>query len=301
MRPIVYGEGHPYAVPASGLGDESGIAALSTADMQAWRQQWLRPDNATLSIVGDTTLAEIMPLLEKQFADWKAPASPLPKASIPQAQLPARTHVVLIDQPGAIQANIFVSQLVPSSKDPNATVFEIANSVLGGEFSSRLNMNLREDKHWSYGSYSGARDAVGQRLWSASAAVQIDKTEESVQEMLREVVQFANGTSPASNAEVTKIQATEIRALPGAYETSEAVLGTMNGLARYGRPDDYPAKRAAVISGLTVEQVNKAAAIIEPEKLTVVVVGDLSKIKDKIAALNIGPITVLDSDGKPVK
>lgn len=301
MRPIVYGQGHPYAVPASGLGDEAGIASLTTAEMQAWRQQWLRPDIATLSIVGDASMAEILPLLEKQFADWKAPASPLPKASIPQAALPARTHVVLIDQPGAIQANIYVSQLVPSSNDENSTVFEIANSVLGGEFSSRLNMNLREDKHWSYGSYSSAREAVGQRLWNASAAVQIDKTAESVQELLREVVQFANGKAPATVAEVNKIQATEIRALPGAYETSEAVLGTMGGLTRYDRPDDYPAKRAALIAGLTDDQVNKAATIIKPDKLTVVVVGDLSKIKDKVTALNIGPVTVLDSDGKPVK
>ena len=139
--------------------------------------------------------------------------------AIAEVARPAKPRVFLIDQPGAVQANIFAGELVPSTKDAGAVKFDIANSVLGGEFSSRLNMNLREDKHWAYGAYSFSSGALGQRPWMAFAPVQIDKTAESLKEMQREISEYASGKAPATPAEVAKIQATEIRGLPGAYET----------------------------------------------------------------------------------
>lgn len=301
LRKQVYGSGHPYAVPSSGLGEESSIATLTQADMQAWHKQFLRPDNATIIVVGDTTLKEMLPKLEAAFGGLKAPATAKPSGMVPVVALPKLNRVILIDQPGAVQANILIGQLVPSSLNEDATEFEIANSVLGGEFSSRLNMNLRENKHWAYGSYSGVGGAVGQRLWTAQAAVQIDKTTESLQEMLREINTYAQGTAPATPLELDKIKATEIRSLPGSYETAGAVLGSIASNVRYNRPDDYQVRRANLISGLTLEQVNAAAKTIQPDSLTIVVVGDLSKIQDKVQALKLGPVTVLDKDGNPVK
>lgn len=301
LRQTVYGTGHPYAVASSGLGEEDSIASLTKDDMLAWHRDWIRPDNATLLVVGDTTLKEVLPKLESTFASWKAPSAAKPTVAVTPVALPKQKRVILIDQPGAVQANILIGQLVPSSRDANATQFEIANSILGGEFSSRLNMNLRENKHWAYGSYSGVGGAQGQRLWTASAAVQIDKTAESLQEMMREVTEYATGKAPAKPEELAKIQASEVRGLPGSFETANAVLGAMGGIVRYDRPDDYQAQRAALITGLNLDQVNAAAKTIQPDALTVVVVGDLSKIRDKVTALNIGPLTVLDNTGKPVK
>ena len=301
LRKEVYGSGHPYAVPSSGLGEEASIASLTQADMKAWHQQFLRPDNATIMVVGDTSLKEMLPKLEAAFGGWKAPATAKPSAKVPAVNLPTQNRVILIDQPGAIQANILIGQLVPSSMNDKATQFEIANSVLGGEFSSRLNMNLREDKHWAYGSYSGVGPAIGQRLWTASAAVQIDKTAESLQELLREIDSFAEGTAPATDKELDKIKASEIRSLPGSFETASAVLASIGSNVRFNRPDDYQKRRADLISGLTLEQVNAAAKTLKPDSLTIVVVGDLSKIKDKVMALDIGPVTVLDANGQPVK
>jgi predicted Zn-dependent peptidase len=301
LRQTIYGVGHPYAVAASGLGEEDSIASLTKDDMMAWHRDWIRPDNATLLVVGDTTLKEVLPKLESTFAGWKAPSGAKPTVAVTPVALPKQKRVILIDQPGAVQANILIGQLVPSSRDANATQFEIANAILGGEFSSRLNMNLRENKHWAYGSYSGVGGAQGQRLWTASAAVQIDKTAESLQEMMREVGEYATGKAPAKPEELAKIQASEVRGLPGSFETANAVLGALGGIVRYDRPDDYQAKRAALITGLNLDQVNAAAKTIQPDALTVVVVGDLSKIRDKVAALNIGPLTVLDNTGKPVK
>jgi predicted Zn-dependent peptidase len=301
LRKEVYGSGHPYAVPASGLGEEVSIASLTQSDMQSWHAQYLRPDNATIMVVGDTNLKQMLPKLEAAFGGWKAPAGAKPSAMVPVVALPQQNRVILIDQPGAVQANILIGQLVPSSMNDKATEFEIANSVLGGEFSSRLNMNLRENKHWAYGSYSGVGGAIGQRLWTASAAVQIDKTAESLQELMREIDTYAQGSAPATTQELDKIKASEIRSLPGSFETASAVLGSIGSNVRYSRPDDYQKRRVELISGLTLEQVNAAVRTLQPDSLTIVVVGDLSKIKDKITALNIGPVTVLDANGQPVK
>jgi zinc protease len=300
LPPLVYGEGHPYAIPFSGTGTEDSIAALTRDDLVAFHKQWVRPEGATLIVTGATTLEEILPVLEKHLGSWKGEGEAPTPVAVPAVALPAKPRVFLVDQPGAIQANVFVGQVVPSTMDPQATEFEIANSVLGGEFSSRLNMNLREDKHWAYGSYSFVQGAKGQRPWLAFAAVQIDKTAESIAELKREIADYASGKSPAKPEEVAKIQATEIRSLPGSYETARAVMGAIGGIVRFERPDDYVMQRRAKIEALTPEVVQAAAGTIQPEALTWVVVGDLSKIEAPVRALNLGEVQVVDADGKPV-
>ena len=299
VRPILYGAGHPYAAPASGTGNEAAIAALKKADLLAYVKAKLDPKQATLIVVGDTTLAEIQPKLESALAGWKS-GSGAAASKIPNVTLPTKPRVFLVDQPGAIQANILVSQLVPGSGDPGAVDLEIANAILGGEFSSRLNMNLREDKHWAYGAYSGMGDALGQRPWSASAAVQIDKTVDSIKEMKKEVERYATGNAPAKPDELTKIQNNEIRGLPGSYETAAAVMGTISDIVKYNRPDDWAAKRAERIQALTLAQVTSAASAIKPGALTWVIVGDLKKIEAGVRELKLGDVTVIDADGKPV-
>ncbi len=300
LMPALYGAGHPYAIPFSGSGDEATIAALTKADLLDWHRQQIRPDAATVIVVGDTTLPAITAQLDKHFGDWTTPASAAPAVAIPDAPLPAKTRVFLIDKPGAVQSTIVVGQLVASSKDAKALEFEIANSVLGGEFSSRLNMNLREDKHWAYGAYSGVGNAIGQRPWTASAGVQSDKTLESIKELQREIVDYATGKAPAKPEEVAKIQATEVRGLPGSYETARAVLGAISGINRYGRPDDYVVQRRARIEAMTPAQVQAAAGAIQPPALTWVIVGDLAKIETGVRALGLGEVSVVDADGKPV-
>jgi zinc protease len=293
---LLFGAGHPYAAPASGT--ETSISALKREDSVGWVKQRLRPDRATLIVVGDTSLAELQPKLEKAFAEWKPPATPAPMPNPAIVKLPVKPRVFLVDQPGASQANIWIGHVIPSSKDKSTIDFEIANAVLGGEFSSRLNMNLRETKHWAYGSYSYASGALGQRIWAASASVQIDKTVESIKELDREIREFASGKAPAKPEEVTKIQSTEVRGLPGSYETAQAVLGTISGIVLYDRPDDYPARRAARISGMKPADVHAAAKAIKPDATTWVIVGDLSKIEKPIRGLKLGVTRVIDADGK---
>jgi predicted Zn-dependent peptidase len=295
----LFGNGHPYSVLASGT--EASVAAFKRDELVEWVKQRLRPDRATLIVVGDVTLAELQPKLTAAFAEWKAPAAATPLPQLATVKLPAKPRVFLVDQPGAIQANIWAGHVVPSSKDSGAIDFEVANSVLGGEFSSRLNMNLRENKHWAYGSYSNATNALGQRIWAATAAVQIDKTIESLKELDREIREFATGKNAAKPDEIKMIQSKSVRALPGSFETAQAVLGTISNIVLYGRPDDYAAQRATRIQNLKPTDVHTAAKSIKPDGVTWIIVGDLSKIEKPIRDLKLGDVKVVDADGKVLR
>ena len=300
LPPLMYGAGHPYAIPLSGTGTEASITSLTRDDLLAFYKQWLRPDNATLIVVGDTTLAEIVPLLEKHFGDWKAPAEPLPALEIKPVALPTKPRVYLVDQPGALQATILTGQVIRSSIGLDVWNSLLANDVIGGQFSARLNMNLRENKHWAYGAYSFARGAVGQQPWIAFAPVQIDKTAESLTEMRREIGDFSSGKAPITEDELARVKANNTRSLPGGYETGGSVLGQISGMITYHRPDDYVQNKQSIINGVTLEAARAAAADIHPDSLTWVVVGDLSKIETGIRALNLGEVQVIDDDGNPV-
>ena len=191
-------------------------------------------------VVGDTTLKQIVPLLEKRFGDWKTPADAPSLPAVTAAALPTANRVYLIDQPGASQSNVYVAQLVPPSSDAGSIDFDFANGVLGGEFSSRLNMNLREDKHWAYGSYSSAGNALGQRPWFASAAVQTDKTAESIKELRCEITAFAGGQRAGHRTWRSPRSAPATRsACRAPTKPPRAVQAQVSSNLRYGRPDDY--------------------------------------------------------------
>ncbi len=301
VAPLVYGSGHPYAIPRSGTGYETDIATLSRAEMMTWYKNQVQPSNATIVVVGDTTLDEVTTKLEKYFGDWRASRNAAQGLTIQPVSLPASARVYLMDQPGAIQANIVVAQAVPSSTDKGKIDFDMANGVIGGDFTSRLNMNLREDKHWSYGARSGAQNSLGQRLWIASAPVQIDKTIDAIKEIQREVTDFATGKAATTGEELSRVQSISVRTLPGSLETAEALLGVVGDINRYGFPDDYIQIRTKRIGELTPPMVQSAAKTLQPASFTWVIVGDLAKIEAGIRALNIGDVQVIDADGKLVK
>ena len=299
LPPLLYGEGHPYAIPLTGSGTETAIASLTRDDLVAYQNSWLRPEGATVVVVGDTTLAEIVPVLNKHLGDWKGKGEAMNTAALSQVARPNAARVYLIDQPGAVQANIMAGQLMPSTRDPGAVKLEMSNDVLGGSFTSRLNMNLREDKHWSYGARTMLLGAQGQRPWIAMAPVQIDKTADSMKEMQREFAEYGSGKVPATQDEVTKVINNEVRSLPGAYETASSVMNTIGSIVRFDRPDNWVQMRNAEVQAFTPAQAAAAAKAIDPAQLVWVVVGDLSKIEAPVRALNLGEVVVLDADGKP--
>jgi len=309
LPPLLYGPHHPYAIPFTGSGEETAIAALNRDDLIAAHHHYLQPQqSATLIIIGDITLKEILPFLEQKLGDWRSQDAPKEVSNNPKfpplINAPHQRHIYLIDQPGALQANIFAAQLIPSSHHPETTAFELANDIIGGIFSSRLNMNLREDKHWSYGARSAVRPAQKQRLWIASTPVQIDKTAQAIQEVQQEIYNFASGQKPPSATELEQVRRTRIRSLPGAYETAAAVLGTLSYMVDYQQSDDYVFQRMAEIEAMIPQQVSQAAQWLEDREnnqhLLWLVIGDLKQIEAPIRALDLGEVTILDKDGKPI-
>ncbi|MET0229569.1 MAG: pitrilysin family protein [Rhodanobacteraceae bacterium] len=301
LPPLLYGEGHAYAIPFTGSGTEAAINALTTADLRAYVAERLRPDNAKLLIAGDTTLAAIIPELDKVFGDWKAPDAPLAKKNIGTVKPPAKPRVYLVDKPGAQQSLILAGVVSPSTKAPNNLEIQTMNGAFGGNFTSRLNMNLREDKHWAYGAFSFLTNAIGQRPFLLYAPVQTDKTAESAAELLRESKDVI-GPKPLTHDEVEKVKLGDVRSMPGEYQTTGSVLGALTGIVVYDRPDDYVQTLKPRIEAQTDPQVQAAAVeIIKPEALTWVIVGDLKKIEKGVRALNLGEVKVLDAEGKVVR
>jgi predicted Zn-dependent peptidase len=301
LPPLLYGKDHAYGIPFTGTGTPESIKSLTAADMESFHHDFMRPDNVRILVAGDTTLAAIVPELDRVFGDWSAPATPLPKKNIGTVAAQKAPRVFLINRSDSPQTLILAGLLAPSTKAPNYLEINTANGAFGGSFTSRLNMNLREDKHWAYGSGSFMQDAVGQRPLLMFAPVQTDKAADSAAEVRKELEAVA-GPKPLTHAEIDKIKVSRVRALPGSYETTGAVLGAISAIELYGRPDDYVQKLKQKIEAQTDESVQAAAKeIYHPEALTWVIVGDLTKIEKPVRALNLGTLQVLDADGKVVR
>jgi zinc protease len=295
---LLYGKGHPYSSPLTGSGTVESVTKITRADLVRFQQTWFHPNAATLVVVGDTTLAEMTPKLEKQFAGWKAAAVPV--KNLAKVALPAKPVVYLMDRPGAQQTMIMAGQVAPPKNNPQELPIALLNDTIGGTFGSRLNMNLREDKHWSYGSFSTVIGAKGQSPMVALAPVQTDKTKESLAEMSRELSEMAS-THPVTAAELDKNRNNRILGLPGSKETVGSVDNSIQTIVAYGFPDDYydtyVDRLKAVSPG---DMVDVAKSVLHPDSLVWVVVGDRAKIEAGVRALNIGEVRVIDADGKPV-
>ncbi|PPT92646.1 M16 family metallopeptidase [Xanthomonas theicola] len=301
LPPLLYGPRHPYGVPLTGSGTEAAIESLSASDLSAFQDAWLRPDNLRILVAGDTTLAQIIPQLDAAFGDWQPPAARRPSKTLPQVAAQPEPRVFLIHRSDAPQSLILAGLLAPSTKAPNNLAIGVANGAFGGTFTSRLNMNLREDKRWAYGANSFMLDAQGQRPFLFFAPVQTDKTAESAAEILKEAKAVV-GDKPLTADEIGKIKNQRIRALPGSFETTGAVLGALEGIVQYGRPDDYVQTLKARLEGIDQRAAEAAIKeIVVPQAMTWVIVGDLKQIEAPVRALKLGEVQVLDSDGRPVK
>jgi zinc protease len=294
---LLYGKGHAYSNPLTGSGTPADVARITREDLVKFHATWFHPNGATLLIVGDTTMAEIKPKLETLFAGWKA--AELPKKNLAKVQLQTKPSVYLIDRPGSLQSMIMAGHIGPPRNNPQEIALAVLNDNIGGTFSGRVNMNLREDKHWAYGAFSMFFDAKGQGPFIAIAPVQTDKTKESMAEMNREIKDVV-GTRPITADELQKAVSNRVLSLPGSRETIDSVSQSMGDLAIYGLPDDYYDTYEAKLKSLRTADLNDAAkSVIHPESLTWIVVGDRAKVEQGIRDLGIGPVQIIDADGNP--
>ena len=292
---LLYGADHPYSNPFTGSGTEQGVAKLTRADLQKFYETWFKPNNATLIIVGDTTLAEITPKLEKFFRAW--PQGTVPKKEIAQVKPASKSTLYLMDRPGSIQSMIFTGELAPPKNNPDEIAIEAMNNALGGSFTARINMNLREDKHWSYGAHTALVGARGQRPFIVIAPVQTDKTKESMVEIDKELRGIL-GDKPVKPDELAVAQKSMTLTLPGEWETTSAVGRAIGQLIRYSLPENYYETYPKKTLALQLADLQQAAQkLIHPGNLVWVVVGDRSKIEKEIRSLGFGEIKLIDADG----
>ena len=296
LPPEIYGKGHAYGVPFTGSGTEDSIKGLTRDDLVHFHETWLRPDNATIFVVGDVTMEEMKPLLESVFGDWRAPARPMLKKNIAEVERPQTGKVIIIDKPGSPQSQILAGHVAPPTGAPNDVAITAMNDILGGQFTARVNMNLREAKGWAYGAYTFLQGARGQRPFLVFAPVQTDKTKESIAELIKEMNAYKKAR-PATADELRRAVLSNTRSLPGEYETSADVLGSLTSSARYGRPWNYPETLKEQFEGLGRAEIDAAAAeVVHPESLIWLIVGDRAKIEAGIRALNLGPVEVRSAD-----
>src|SRR5712692_3550744 len=293
---LLYGPKHAYGNPLTGSGTADSVSKMSREDLAKFHDVWIRPNNSTLIVVGDTTLAEVTPKLEKFLAGWKA--GKVPAKNIGTVQQAAKSAVYLIDKPGALQSVIIAGHVAPATNNPKEIAIEAMNDALGGNFAARLNMNLRENKHWSYGAQSLLWAARGQRPFIAFAPVQTDKTKESLAEMNKELHDILS-QRPLTIAELEQVQASETLSLPGSRETIDEVAQSIADLVHFGLPDDYYETFAGKVRTLKTSDVNDAAKmVVHPDNMIWVVVGDRAKVEAGIKELNLGELRLMDADGK---
>jgi zinc protease len=295
---IVYGDGHPYASPLTGSGTKASVAPLTRADVEAWYRARAQPGDAFLVVVGDVTLKQILPRLEELFGGWKA--GKVPSRDLALAASGAPSRIYLVDRPGSIQSTIMAGLAAPPRANPDEIPQAVLNRLLGGDFTSRINMNLREDKHWTYGARSALGDAKGPRLFYVAAPVQSDKTKESIQELQKELAGIV-GPRPATGDELSAAKSAMALALPGRWETNAAVAGAIVESETFGLGAGYQDAYAGKIGAVTPEQVAAAAKIIRPGEVVWVVVGDRSKIEKGLSELGLGQPVLLDPDGSAAK
>jgi zinc protease len=296
---LVYGSEHAYGIPFTGSGTEASVSQIDTSDVQSFHATWFKPNNATLVVVGDTTLEEITPRLESLFRAWKP--GEVPQKNLTTVENRKQSSVYLLDRPGASQTILIAGHLAPPKANPDEAAIETMNAVLGSGFTSRINMNLREDKNWAYGAYSFLVDAQGQRPFIAHAAVQTDKTAPAMLELRRELQDIV-GPRPPDADELARAKDRQTLTLPGRWETANSVGGSISAIVRFGYPDDYWDTYAERLTDLSLAEVGDAAqSVIHPDQLIWVVVGDREAIEAEIRALDFGELHLLDADGRPIE
>lgn len=294
---LVYGKEHAYGLPFTGSGYEETVVKISRDDLVKFHDTWFKPNNATLIVTGDISMDELQPKLEKLFEDWET--GEVPQKNISKVADRKKPVIYLMDKPGAPQSIIFAGHLMPGRSADNNLEIETMNDILGGTFTSRINMNLREDKHWSYGSRSMILSARGQRPFLVFALVQSDKTQESFSEVNREIREYLT-TNPATSDELDKIKLNNTLTLPGSWETNGAVGGSLAEMVRYGLPDDYFDTYSQRIKNLLLDDVRSAAkSTLKPDNMFWMVVGDKTQYADKLKDLNID-IVEIDVDGNVI-
>ncbi len=297
MNRYLYGEGHPYSNPFTGTGYEETVEKLTREDVIKFYSTWIRPNNATLVVTGDVEMKDLKAKLQKSLGKWKK--KDVPTITFNKPNVNSKNTLYLMDRPESQQSIIIAGHLTEKYGDVSEIALEQMTSILGGDFTSRINMNLREDKHWSYGAGGLVLNTKRERPFLVYTSVQTDKSAESVTEIRKEVSEFV-GSRPATGEEVEKVKTNQILSLPGQWETNASVNGSVANLVNYGLPDDYYQKYDSNVRNLSMDEVqNVSKQVVRPGEINWFMVGDRAKIASKLDELGFDAIIEIDADGNP--
>jgi len=292
MMPLIYGPASPYAKSFGG-GDATAVAKLTRDDLIAFRQAWLRPDRATMFVVSDRPLAEVKAALDAGFGDWTMAGTAGVKGDVVKTA-PVAPKIVLVDRPDSPQSVIYGAIPTGLVGTDELLAVNTANDGLGGGFLGRINMDLREDKHWTYGASGRFARAKGATPYIVAAGVQADRTGDSIVAAMGDVAAYV-GDKPMTEEEFGRAITGAIRSLPGSFETSRAVMGAMISNVTYKRPDDYYATIADKYRGLTLPQLRSVIGqAIDPRKVVWVVVGDAKTVRPQLDKVGL-PVEVVSA------
>ncbi|WP_422351677.1 M16 family metallopeptidase [Flagellimonas sp.] len=298
MNKYMYGEGHPYSNPYTGTGYEETVEKLTREDVVKFYETWMKPNNATLIVTGDIEMSDLKSKLEKSFGKWKK--GDVPTVVFNEPQVNSKNTLYLMNRPESQQSVIIAGHLTEKYGGVSEIALEQMVSILGGDFTSRINMNLREDKHWSYGAGGFVLGSKEERPFIVYAPVQTDKTSESVTELRKEISEFVS-TRPATQQELDKVKTNQVLSLPGQWETNSAVNTSIRNLLRYNLPDDYYETYDQNVRNLSLEDVRKVSTqVVKPEAVNWFMVGDRAKIASKLDELGFDNIIEIDADGNPL-
>jgi len=288
----LFGTAHPYGIPFTGTGDPKAVQAVTRDALVAFHQAWLRPDNAKIFVVSDRPLAEVQPLIERAFGDWTPPATAKGVKNLTAATPAPRARILLVDRPQSPQSIIMGGLLLPYTGAQPIEPLIVSNDVLGGTFLSRMNMDLRESKGWSYGVNGRVNRLVGTVPYIISAPVQANQTGPSLAALQADMREFLTAKGITAE-ELERTKNNRIRNLAGNFETSDDVLAGLQTIDLFGFPEDYYETIADKYRAMTAAELDRAArAVIDPSKFVWVVVGDAAKIRPRLDKLGM-PIEVV--------
>jgi predicted Zn-dependent peptidase len=298
INKYLYGDDHPYSNPFTGTGYEETVGKLTRADAVNFYDTWIRPNNATLIVTGDVEMNELKSVLEKSLGKWKK--KDVPKIEFKEPKIESKNTLYLMDRPESQQSVIIAGNLTAKYGEVPQIALEQMVSILGGDFTSRINMNLREDKHWAYGAGGFVLGNKEQRPFLVYAPVQTDKTSESVVELRKELEQFVNDR-PATQEELSKVKTNQVMKLPGQWETNAAVNSSVSDIIKYNLSDDYFKSYDERVKNLSLKDIQTVSKqVVKPDDVNWFMVGDKAKIAEKLTTLGFDAIIEIDADGNQI-
>ena len=293
---VLYSDRHPYGNNA--IGNEASLKAFTSDDLRKFYDSYYRPNNATLIVVGDVSLNDLTAKLEKGLADWRA--GDVKVNPVPAPKPVEKMRVYLIDKPDAAQSEIRIGYPSLARSTPDFFAVQLLNRMLGGQFTSRINLNLREKHGYTYGARSNFQMQKGVGPFTASSGVVTAKTDSSLIEFMHELNLMHDKGMTEEELAYAKKGAIGNFALT--FETPAQIANSLANIVVYNLPEDYYRNYLLNLDAVKLDEIqNVAKKYLDTSHMAVVVVGDLAKIKEGVVKLNLGEVVVCDVNGNPLQ